>query len=217
MTMDMLDGETEVRDYALERLIMLSDGVFAIAMTLLALEIRPPEHWDHHLESFFVSNFDVLFAFLLSFGSIAGQWAGHRRSFGRFKRADFGLSFYSLVQLGLIVLVPAATKAVAESHYDIDMVWLYVGLFWSIGVVNCLIWCPAAFFSDILKAPATLRLKIVVALMVLAVAPAMTSLGVLSSQPTLRWTLWTLPVIGVAAAFLRRWADHGPARPPEPA
>ena len=37
--MDMLSGETEVRDYALERLMMLSDGVFAIAMDATRLRI----------------------------------------------------------------------------------------------------------------------------------------------------------------------------------
>ena len=31
-------------------------------------------------DSFFIANFNMLFAFVLSFGSIAAQWAGHRRS-----------------------------------------------------------------------------------------------------------------------------------------
>lgn len=206
--MDMLDGETEVRDYNLERLMMLSDGVFAIAMTLLALELRPPEHWDGHVGSLLSGMFNTLFAFVLSFASIAIQWAGHRRSFGRFKRADFGLTVYNLVFLGLIVVVPSATRALAESGYNPGVVWLYIGLFVAIGINNFLLWCHAAFFTDILKGGMQLRLKVTVGLMLLLVAPGMTALGVLSSQPGLHWLSAVIPAVGVGAAFVRRWAGE---------
>lgn len=40
--MDKLDGDTEVRGNALEGLMTLDDGVFAVARTRLALALRPP-------------------------------------------------------------------------------------------------------------------------------------------------------------------------------
>lgn len=205
--MDMLDGETSVRDYSLERLMMLSDGVFAIAMTLLALELRPPEHWDGHVGSLLKGASPTLYAFVLSFGSIGAQWASHRRSFGRFKRADFGLTAYNMIFLGLIVMVPPVTRALTESRYEIGVVLLYIGLSVAIGLANLSIWCHAAFMSDILEPGATLRLKIVVALLLAFVAPTMTTLGVLSSQPRLHWLWILIPLVGFGMGAARRWAD----------
>jgi uncharacterized membrane protein len=207
--MDMLDGETEVRDYSLERLMMLSDGVFAIAMTLMALELRPPEHWNGGVGSLLRGMANPLFAFVLSFASIGAQWASHRQSFGRFRRADFWLTAYSLVFLGLIVVVPAATWALAQSRFSTGMVWLYIGLFAALGLVNGLLWCHAAFFTDILKPGSSLRLRVTVALILLLFAPLMTALGVLMSQPGLRWLGFLIPVVGIAGGAIRRWAGKG--------
>lgn len=38
-------GRRPVREYRTDRVAALSDGVFAIAATLLALDIRLPQHW----------------------------------------------------------------------------------------------------------------------------------------------------------------------------
>ena len=73
----------EARDNSLGRLLALSDGVFAIAMTLLALDLRPPTLGDHvtsqQLMHALAQHTDSYWSFLLSFYVIAIYWGGHRR------------------------------------------------------------------------------------------------------------------------------------------
>jgi uncharacterized membrane protein len=71
-------------DNSLGRLLSLSDGVFAIAMTLLALDLKPPTGLGDHVTSqqlirALAQNTDSYWSFLLSFYVIAIYWGGHRR------------------------------------------------------------------------------------------------------------------------------------------
>jgi uncharacterized membrane protein len=70
-------------DNSLGRLLALSDGVFAIAMTLLALDLRPPDLTGHvtsqQLMHALAQHTDSYWSFILSFYVIAIYWGGHRR------------------------------------------------------------------------------------------------------------------------------------------
>ena len=70
-------------DNSLGRLLTLSDGVFAIAMTLLALDLKPPSISGHvtnqELMHALAQNGDAYGSFLLSFYIISIYWGGHRR------------------------------------------------------------------------------------------------------------------------------------------
>src|SRR5262245_57482291 len=104
--MDMLEGETQVRDYNLERLLMLTDGVFAIAITLLAVELRPPANWDGSFVGLVRAMGVEFFAYGMSFFFVAVYWASHRRIYKRFRRADGVLTALNFVMLALITLAP---------------------------------------------------------------------------------------------------------------
>ena len=74
----------KTEDNSLGRLLTLSDGVFAIAMTLLALDLRPPTNIPAHPTSqqlihALAQHTDSYWSFLLSFYIIAIYWGGHRR------------------------------------------------------------------------------------------------------------------------------------------
>jgi uncharacterized membrane protein len=70
-------------DNSLGRLLTLSDGVFAIAMTLLALDLQVPDLKGHvtsqQLIHALAQHTDSYWSFLLSFYVIAVYWGGHRR------------------------------------------------------------------------------------------------------------------------------------------
>ena len=76
-----LKARVERLDY--DRLLMLSDGVLAIAITLLALELRLPEHWDGSVESLISTTGRPLIGYLFGFGLVGAFWFMHRRLFAR--------------------------------------------------------------------------------------------------------------------------------------
>jgi uncharacterized membrane protein len=73
----------KTEDNSLGRLLTLSDGVFAIAMTLLALDLRPPNLSGHvtnrQLIDALAQHTDSYWSFILSFYIISIYWGGHRR------------------------------------------------------------------------------------------------------------------------------------------
>jgi uncharacterized membrane protein len=115
--MDMASGKT---DHALERLVFFSDAVFAIAITLLVIEIHPP-HLDPgkgdavHLRALLplIPNF---VGFAISFFVIGMFWMGHHRAFGFAGRYDGRVLVWNLALLGAIAFVPFVTAFVSVNH-----------------------------------------------------------------------------------------------------
>ena len=104
------------RDSRLERLIFLCDGVYAIALTLLAVELVLPEsavdlHGDLLLKSLLESWPKVL-AFLVSFTVIANFWVGHNALFQHVRRFDGGLMWLALLQLLCVAFIPFPTSVI---------------------------------------------------------------------------------------------------------
>jgi uncharacterized membrane protein len=86
-------------DNSLGRLLASSDGVFAIAMTLLALDPRLPDLGtdasDAQLRHALGDDWRSYLAFVISFYVVAGYWGVHRRAMRGEKTIDAGLAFYS--------------------------------------------------------------------------------------------------------------------------
>lgn len=139
---DRDSGKTNVASAHLHRLVLFSDAVFAIAITLLAIEIHPPEHW-HGLGDLFDQMRAKLLAYAVSFAVIGVCWFSHRRVFARFQRADNGLDFVNFLVLGLMALLPLATELVWEAHNGQALV-VYVGLVALIGAAMGVVWGYAA-------------------------------------------------------------------------
>lgn len=79
--------DTPETDYHLERLVFLSDGVFAIVITLLALELRPPPNWDRTLAGLLAGTGPALLAFAISFAAVGAFCNAHRLIFARVQRS----------------------------------------------------------------------------------------------------------------------------------
>jgi uncharacterized membrane protein len=99
--------------HPLERLIFFSDAVFAIAITLLILEVRPP-HLDFHASDrdhwIALANLIPSFvAFFISFFVIGAFWAGHHRAFSLARHWSPRLVGPNILMLAAIVFMPFAT------------------------------------------------------------------------------------------------------------
>lgn len=101
----------------LDRLVFFSDAVFAIAITLLALEIRLPAGDftdDAALWGALLGMTDAYLAFAISFWVIASFWLGHHRLFLHVRRYDDRLLLLNLLLLMLIAFVPFPTTLISN-------------------------------------------------------------------------------------------------------
>jgi uncharacterized membrane protein len=96
------------------RLVFFSDAVFAIAVTLLVLEIRPPEdtrHLLHGLAALWPSYLSYVITFLL----IGQVWANHHVMFDHIRSADRTVLFLNTLLLMDIAFLPFAAAVLAAA------------------------------------------------------------------------------------------------------
>jgi TMEM175 potassium channel family protein len=127
------------RDVHVDRLIAFSDGVVAIAITLLILpltEIRGGP--DADLRQLVVENWNALLAFALSFAVIANYWTIHHDIFRPVRRHDSRLIRLNMLWLAAIVFLPFPTALIADRVED-GFGTLYIGILLVVSVLNVVI------------------------------------------------------------------------------
>lgn len=95
-----------------DRLETFSDGVFAIAITLLILEVRP--HGSGSLAHQLLAGWPSYAAYLLSFVTIGIMWTNHHGIFQLIDRTTHGLVVANLLLLMCVAFLPFPTKILAE-------------------------------------------------------------------------------------------------------
>lgn len=138
-----------VRRHSYDRLIMLSDGIFAIATTLAALNVHIPAH---------APNFAVLLrgsarslvAYALSFAIAGIFWVSHRNLFARLRRVDTPLTVLTLAMLCLIALIPATISTLYLQGGGEAGFRLYGLTMFTCGILNMSMWAYAAWQSDLM-------------------------------------------------------------------
>jgi uncharacterized membrane protein len=100
------------------RVEAFSDGVFAIAITLLVLELKVPHlangGGDHALARALLAEWPSYLAFVSSFASILIMWVNHHRMFSFIRRADARFLYANGLLLFVVTLVPFPTAILAE-------------------------------------------------------------------------------------------------------
>jgi uncharacterized membrane protein len=94
-----------------------SDGVFAVAITLLILNIQAPTAIvsDAQLYTYVANEWQKIFAFVTSFATIGVMWLNHHRMFTYIKRIDNTLLSLNLLLLLIIVFIPYPTSLISLS------------------------------------------------------------------------------------------------------
>ena len=102
----------------LERLTFFSDAVFAIAITLLVIEIHVPRLGVVDDQAYLAALHELMpsfMGFILSFLVIGALWAAHHRVFGLLADYDSGLVMPNLLLLMVIAFVPFATALMSAN------------------------------------------------------------------------------------------------------
>lgn len=110
-----MNGKND-KPHGLERMLFFSDAVIAIMLTLLALELPVPEGSSvGELASSLAAHGGTYLAFLVSFAVIAATWVAHHMLFTHVARGDQALITLNIMALLGYVLVPWASKTLAET------------------------------------------------------------------------------------------------------
>ena len=108
-------GKTLARPLLMERMLCFSDGVFAIVLTLLALDLRlPPGADDAHLQAAALRIAGPLTAFVLSFAIVGIFWLVHLSTMRALVKFDWVVAAVNVVFLFTITLTPFATALVGK-------------------------------------------------------------------------------------------------------
>jgi uncharacterized membrane protein len=192
------------------RVLALSDGVFAIILTLLVLEIRVPElSVDEGLQDAFHEIRPSLVAFLISFVVVANAWARHRDLFTLIRRTDRVLIWLNLLYMLPLAILPFGTALLARYQRDPVALELYGLILVAIALARLAIWGYATGRPNLLYVPVEERSRwnraAVVTIPTVAYAIA---IGLASTAPKVSLAIYALtPVIYfVAISVTRRTA-----------
>ncbi len=127
------------------RVEAFSDGVFAIAITLLVLELKVPHDLapGTTLLGALAAQWPSYAAFLTSFATIGIMWINHHRLFMHIRRVDNGLLLFNLFLLLGVTVVPFPTAVFAQHSHDRAAAILYSGSFVAIAFQFNLLWWHA--------------------------------------------------------------------------
>lgn len=116
-----------------DRVEMLSDGVFAIVVTLLVLELRIPDITDHtsatELWAALLAMKNKFLGFILSFVFVINLWFSHNTLFKLFIKVDNTILWLNNFFLILVCFVPFPTALVGE-YPDNPVAMMLFGVDW---------------------------------------------------------------------------------------
>lgn len=150
MSKNSLHSEIK-KEFQLERLILFSDAVFAIAITLLIIEIKIPEIHenvtDQVLLKALVHLWPKFFGFIISFLMIAMYWTVHHRMFGLVVNYTPRLIWLNMFFLFFIILMPFSMGFYTEytggelitKQLKLPMTFYALNLV-AVGVANYFLW-----------------------------------------------------------------------------
>lgn len=114
---------------SVERLAALSDGIFAVAMTLLVLDLRVPAreatHDGHALAQALLGLAPQLTAYLMSFITLGIFWIGQQTQLNHLARSARSLSWIHIAFLFAVSLMPFSTRLLSEFITERTALFVY--------------------------------------------------------------------------------------------
>ena len=136
-----------IRFFGTERLLAFSDGIFAIAITLLILEISVPEV-KHDLLGALADLWPSYLSYALSFAFIGIIWTQHHQLYQHITRTDHLFLLINVLFLMWVALIPFPTALLAAYLDDpagrTTAMAVYAGVFFVGALIFNLLWRYAA-------------------------------------------------------------------------
>ena len=193
--------------------MFFSDAVFAIAITLLAIEVRLPDLPAGQTDSTFLDALrgvaPSFFAFVISFLVTAAFWIGHYRTFRYVVDADGRLVAINFAFLFCIAILPFPTSIIATQGNLASGTIIYAIFGVATGATSTLLWVYPARIAHLVSpsvTPAIARYVTYRASVIPIVFAASIPIALVS--PQLAWASW-LAAAPIQALVTRRYRTGG--------
>jgi uncharacterized membrane protein len=180
------------------RLVALTDGVFAVAMTLLVLDLRLPAGNDN-LRSALKHMLPGFLVYLIVFASVAGYWTIHHATFHNVRYVDGRLVVLSLTNLLFVTLFPVSASIVG-AHPVEPLAMAFVSLN---SLLYCIsswaVWAYAGARQHFLASDANpSRIKLVARIMLLVAIGLIVAIPLAFLSVYLAYAIWIFysPIVG---------------------
>ena len=199
----------------IQRVIALNDGVFAFALTLLAVEVRPPAHWDGTLAGLGRDFYLGCAAYLFGFAILGALWMRQRLALSLLARIDTVATALILVSLAVVALMPAAVgMQVRYTNTPLSSV-IYAGVFLALILASTVLWAYIALIARLVHPELPERYRIgqlgAQLLMALTIAAAMGAFWDVRSDSGASFNWLAAAAVCIAASSaLRRWSRKPP-------
>ena len=191
-----------------ERLAALSDGVFAVAMTLLVLDLRLPAseavHSDRDLWRILVALSPRLLMYMMSFMTLGIFWVGQQTQLNHLTRSDRALSWIHIAFLFAVSVTPFSTMLLAEFHAHriaLLVYWLNLLL---LGGTLYVSWVCATE-SGLVKADISPEVPIAIKRRIL-IAQTLYAAGALLCVVSTYWSVAWIVLVQLNYAIAPRWS-----------
>ncbi|MGI9025316.1 MAG: TMEM175 family protein [Burkholderiaceae bacterium] len=122
------------------RVEALTDGIFAVAMKLLVIDLKLPDHATIHTHAELLQALANLLpkavSWLISFFVLAIFWISHHRMLHYVRSVDQGLLWRNIIQLALVSLMPFSSSIVGEYANEFASQVLYNGNMMGLALVG---------------------------------------------------------------------------------
>ncbi len=150
--------EEQKNHIGLERLIFFSDAVFAIAITLLALDVRLPAGaeslTDAELYRGLLSIWQKYLAYIMSFLVIGSFWNAHHRKFQFIIKYNNRLMLLNLLVLMVVAFLPFSSSIISISGTRTATIFYALTMI-LVGIFYALLWWYAAFHANLVESHLT--------------------------------------------------------------
>lgn len=134
-----------------DRLAAISDGIFAVSMTLLVLGLVVPTVKEHELPSALAGLLPHVVSYVLSFMTLGIFWVGQQTQLSRIERSDRDYTWIMLAFLLFVTLVPFSTQLLAayyQSRLALVEYWLNILVLGSILLAGAEYAARAGLFAE---------------------------------------------------------------------
>ena len=200
------DGHTR-ETFRSERLVAFTDGVMAVAITLLVLDLKLPEGVrEEALSAALVSLSHALWCYALSFAVIGILWMVHHNQFAHIVRVDGVILWLNLLFLMTVALIPFVTSVLSDQGGALPTM-LYAAVLMASCAIIAVMWWYAGRAAGLMAPDVAIeqrRLGIIAPLLVAGVFAASIGVAYTLGGAAGQWTWLLAAVSGPVADRLSR-------------